>query len=74
MLALEGQHHLSRYHPAWSLTNLLDTFGPLIFPIYRAALLRQRILISGHVPVRETCNFGMCPWPWQFKTCLYGIG
>jgi hypothetical protein len=50
-------HKLSPYHPAWSLMNLLDTFGPLIFPIHRAALLRQRILISCHVPVRETCNF-----------------
>ena len=51
-------HRLSPYHPAWSLTHLLDTFGPLIFPIQRAALLRQRILISCHAPVHEICNFG----------------
>ncbi len=51
-------HRLSPFHPAWSLTTLLDTFGPLIFPIHRAALLRKRILISGHAPVREVCNFG----------------
>lgn len=51
-------HRLSAYHPAWSLTKLLDTFGPLIFPIYRAALLRKRILISCHAPVQEACNFG----------------
>ncbi|KAL0932057.1 DUF2347 superfamily protein [Colletotrichum truncatum] len=50
-------HRLSPYHPAWSLTDLLDTFGPLIFPIHRAALLRKRILISCHAPVREICNF-----------------
>ncbi|KAK0369228.1 hypothetical protein CLIM01_13412 [Colletotrichum limetticola] len=50
-------HRLSPYHPAWSLTTLLDTFGPLIFPIHRAALLRRRILISCHAPVREICNF-----------------
>ncbi|KAF3064922.1 Protein LCHN [Daldinia childiae] len=50
-------HRLSAYHPAWSLTKLLDTFGPLIFPIYRAALLRKRILISCHAPVQEACNF-----------------
>ncbi|KAK1579443.1 uncharacterized protein LY79DRAFT_672478 [Colletotrichum navitas] len=50
-------HRLSPYHPAWSLTTLLDTFGPLIFPIHRAALLRKRILISCHAPVREICNF-----------------
>jgi len=51
-------HNLSTYHPAWSLPHLLDTFGPLIFPIQRAALLRKRILITTHAPVQETCNFG----------------
>ncbi|TPX14798.1 uncharacterized protein E0L32_005193 [Thyridium curvatum] len=50
-------HRLSPFHPAWSLTALLDTFGPLIFPIHRAALLRKRILISTHAPVHEACNF-----------------
>ncbi|KAI0380927.1 hypothetical protein F5Y04DRAFT_256294 [Hypomontagnella monticulosa] len=50
-------HRLSPYHPAWSLSKLLDTFGPLIFPIHRAALLRKRILISCHAPVQEACNF-----------------
>ncbi|KFY49253.1 hypothetical protein V496_10147 [Pseudogymnoascus sp. VKM F-4515 (FW-2607)] len=48
---------LSLYHPAWSLTTLLDTFGPLIFPIYRSALLRKRILISCHAPVQQICDF-----------------
>jgi hypothetical protein len=56
-LMLPG-HRLSPFHPAWSLTKLLDTFGPLIFPIHRAALLRKRILISGHAPVEQACNFG----------------
>lgn len=51
-------HKLSPFHPAWSLTALLDTLGPLIFPIHRAALLRKRILISCHAPVQEICNFG----------------
>ncbi|KAL1838840.1 hypothetical protein VTJ49DRAFT_2163 [Mycothermus thermophilus] len=50
-------HRLSPFHPAWSLTLLLDIFGPLIFPIHRAALLRKRILISCHAPVHEVCNF-----------------
>lgn len=54
-------HRLSPFHPAWSLTSLLDTFGPLIFPIQRAALLRKRILISCHAPVHEVCNFGTHP-------------
>lgn len=55
----QSGNRLSPHHPAWSLNNLLDTFGPLIFPIYRAALLRKRILISTHTPVNEACNFGM---------------
>jgi hypothetical protein len=50
---------LSPHHPAWSLSNLLSTFGPLVFPIYRAALLRRRILISCHAPVHEICDFGI---------------
>ena len=59
-------HRLSPFHPAWSLTSLLDTFGPLIFPIHRAALLRKRILISCHAPVHEVCNFGRSPGPVMF--------
>jgi hypothetical protein len=51
-------HTLSTYHPARSLLRLVDTFGPLIFPIHRAALLRKRILITAHAPVQEVCNFG----------------
>ncbi|KAL2074590.1 hypothetical protein VTL71DRAFT_8368 [Oculimacula yallundae] len=50
-------HNLSPYHPAWSLPRLLEAFGPLIFPLHRAALLRKRILITGHAPVQETCDF-----------------
>ncbi|KUJ21113.1 uncharacterized protein LY89DRAFT_427016 [Mollisia scopiformis] len=50
-------HTLSTYHPARSLLRLLETFGPLIFPIHRAALLRKRILITAHAPVQEICNF-----------------
>lgn len=61
---MQPEHRLSPHHPAWSLNNLLDTFGPLIFPIHRAALLRKRILISAHAPVNEICNFGM------FVCCL----
>ncbi|KAH7329386.1 hypothetical protein B0I35DRAFT_44015 [Stachybotrys elegans] len=56
-LSSTANQRLSPYHPAWSLSSLLDKFGPLIFPIYRAALLRKRILISCHAPVREICDF-----------------
>jgi hypothetical protein len=51
-------HTLSPDHPALSLINYLDLFGPLAFPIYRAALLRERILILGQAPVEQACKFG----------------
>ena len=44
-------------HPALSVPQLLDTFGPLIFPLYRTALLRKRILLLGSPPVQRSCNF-----------------
>ena len=56
-LAPPGQS-LSPHHPALSLPVLLDTFGPLIFPVYKAALLRRRILLVGQAPVELACNFG----------------
>ena len=56
-LAPPGQS-LDPYHPALSLPYFLDTFGPLVFPIYKAALLRKRILIVGQAPVEQACNFG----------------
>ena len=49
---------LSPYHPAKSLPELLDTFGPLIYPLYKAALLRKRILMVTQAPVESYCNFG----------------
>ena len=55
---LQPGHSLATHHPAWNLSALLDLFGPLIFPVHRAALLRRRILISGHAPVHQTCDFG----------------
>jgi hypothetical protein len=60
---------LSPYHPARSLPDFLDTFGPLIFPIYKAALLRKRILLVGQAPVELTCNFGsLATWA-KFHDC-----
>ncbi|TQS37727.1 hypothetical protein Golomagni_01787 [Golovinomyces magnicellulatus] len=47
----------SLHHPVKSIVKLIETFGPLIFPIYRAALLRKKILITTHAPVHEACNF-----------------
>ncbi|KAI4206354.1 MAG: hypothetical protein LQ348_001023 [Seirophora lacunosa] len=55
-LAPPGQT-LSAHHPALSLSTFLDTFGPLVFPLYKAALLRKRILLVGQAPVEAACNF-----------------
>lgn len=49
---------LSPFHPALSLSEYVDMFGPLIFPLYRAALNRQRILLITGAPVELACNFG----------------
>ncbi|KKA26821.1 hypothetical protein TD95_000764 [Thielaviopsis punctulata] len=48
---------LEKNHPAHGLTRLLETFGPLVFPLFRAALLRKRILISCHAPVHQANDF-----------------
>ena len=49
---------LSALHPVLSLTSLVTTFGPLIFRLYRGALLRKRILLVGEAPVHQNCDFG----------------
>ena len=41
----------------------LDTFGPLIFPLYKTALLRKRILLVAQAPVELACNFGQLALP-----------
>lgn len=49
---------LTPFHPASSLPDFLDAFGPLVFPLYRAALLRKRILFMAEAPVNIPCNYG----------------
>ena len=44
-------------HPANSISLLLDTLGPLVFPLYRQALLRRRILILRKPPLQPLCDF-----------------
>ncbi|KAJ5146830.1 hypothetical protein N7526_000182 [Penicillium atrosanguineum] len=48
---------LTPFHPASSLPDFLECFGPLIFPLYRAALLRKRILFMVEAPVHQPCNY-----------------
>jgi len=50
-------HSLMPHHPAITLLDALKDFGPLIFPLYRASLLRKRILIVTDTPVESSCNF-----------------
>jgi hypothetical protein len=55
---ISSHHALIPHHPALTLEESIKTFGPLIFPLYRAALLRKRILIVTETPVEFSCNFG----------------
>ncbi|KAL4934406.1 uncharacterized protein BDV17DRAFT_249179 [Aspergillus undulatus] len=48
---------LTPFHPASSLPDFLDSFGPLLFPLYRAALLRRRVLFMAEAPVQIPCNY-----------------
>lgn len=50
---------LAPFHPALSLPDFIDAFGPLVFPLYRAALLRKRILFVTDAPVQTSCDYGM---------------
>lgn len=63
-LGSDDKQTLPSFHPALSLMKYIDTFGPLIFPLHRAALLRKRILLVTSVPVRQACEFGTYPQLW----------
>lgn len=51
-----GMHTFAAHHPATTLLDFLDSTGPLIFPLYRAAILRKRLLIITEAPVEFACN------------------
>jgi hypothetical protein len=57
-LTIEDKQTLPIYHPARSFVDYLNMFGPLVFPLHRAALLRKRILIITPAPIRQACEFG----------------
>ncbi|KAB8203268.1 hypothetical protein BDV34DRAFT_199529 [Aspergillus parasiticus] len=48
---------LTPFHPASSLPEFLNCFGPLIYPLYRATLLRKKILFMAEAPVHMPCNY-----------------
>ncbi|KAK2747793.1 hypothetical protein FQN57_001823 [Myotisia sp. PD_48] len=54
---INSNHILPPFHPALTLPESLNTFGPLLFPLYRAALLKKRILLLGEAPIEMSCNF-----------------
>ncbi|KAK5051589.1 hypothetical protein LTR84_003241 [Exophiala bonariae] len=53
---LHSAHHLTPHHPASNLLASVQLFGPLVFPLFRAALLRKRILILAEAPVEFSCD------------------
>ncbi|KAJ9605908.1 hypothetical protein H2200_009757 [Cladophialophora chaetospira] len=53
---ISSHHSLTPHHPALTLIDSIKLFGPLLFPLYRAALLRKRILIVTDAPVEFACN------------------
>jgi len=55
---VRSTHHLTAHHPASTLLHSIKLFGPLIFPLFRAALLRKRILILTEAPVESSCDLG----------------
>ncbi|KAJ4313605.1 hypothetical protein N0V94_006875 [Neodidymelliopsis sp. IMI 364377] len=53
----KDEERLPEYHPALAILQYINTFGPLVFRLQQAALLRKRILFVGSPPVRTTCEF-----------------
>lgn len=45
-------------HPAHSFPDFVRTMGPNIFLLWKAAILKKRILILTSAPVEKACQFG----------------
>jgi hypothetical protein len=54
---------LEPFHPAKSLRSFIGLLGPLVWPVWRAALEGKRILVVTGAPVEKACNFGMLAIP-----------
>lgn len=54
----KDEERLPEYHPALAILQYINLFGPLVFRLQQAALLRKRILFVGSPPVKTTCEFG----------------
>jgi hypothetical protein len=55
---MKEDERLPQYHPALAILQYMDVFGPLVYRLQQAALLRKRILFVGIPPVRAMCEFG----------------
>jgi hypothetical protein len=53
-----SKHH--SHHYLLKLPKLLETLGPLVFQIWRKALLRERILLFDAPTVELNCSFTYC--------------
>ncbi|KAF2120313.1 hypothetical protein BDV96DRAFT_595865 [Lophiotrema nucula] len=58
---IPSEQSLPPYHPALAILQYIDVFGPLVFRLQQAALLRKRILFMGSPPVKATCEFATIP-------------
>ncbi|KAF2202844.1 hypothetical protein GQ43DRAFT_470527 [Delitschia confertaspora ATCC 74209] len=54
---LPAEQLLPTFHPALSVLQYIDTFGPLVFRLQEAALLRKRVLFMTTPPVRAACEY-----------------
>jgi hypothetical protein len=57
-LNADAKRTLPADHPAMAILNYVDTFGPLIYALHRASLLRKRILLVTSAPIRKACEYG----------------
>lgn len=55
--------------PACSSMAMVNTLGPLMFPLYRATLLRKRILLISQPPLKPVCDYGQSPNSFVDSAC-----
>ncbi|KAF8952208.1 hypothetical protein BGZ46_003619 [Entomortierella lignicola] len=60
-------------HPSHQFLRLVQTMGPSIFILWKAALLRKRILIYTQPPVEAMCLAGTTDKLFLFKPELYDV-
>ncbi|CAK4031149.1 Hypothetical predicted protein [Lecanosticta acicola] len=56
LAGFNAEQHWPAAHPALHVPALLDIWGPLLFPLYRAVLSRKRILLVSSPSVQANAN------------------